>query len=145
MTNLAVHFKGKLDALVSVKIQIKGHSNLNDYFTFFRIQQNTIKWTDRPPPASQPEPPGRTKATTKKHTCTNLCALVRSNAEPVSTASHAVSLHVSIGTRSLLKHCVDARSFWCVLCHPVFVGDRACLVATLRSCHSIVIQRDMLP
>jgi len=48
MTNLAVHFKGKLDALVSMKIQIKGQSNLNDYFTFFRIQQNTIKWTDRP-------------------------------------------------------------------------------------------------
>ena len=48
MTNLAVHFKGKLDALVNMKIQIKGHSNLNDYFTFFRIQQNTIKWTDRP-------------------------------------------------------------------------------------------------
>ena len=47
MTNLSVHFKGKLDALVSMKIQIKGHSNLNVYFTLFRIQQNKNQ-VDRP-------------------------------------------------------------------------------------------------
>ena len=50
MTNLAVHFKGKLDALVSMKIQIKGHSNFNDYFTFFRTQQNTISGPTGPAP-----------------------------------------------------------------------------------------------
>ena len=47
MTNLSVHFKGKFDALVCIKIQIKGHSNLNVYFTFFRIQQNKNQ-VDRP-------------------------------------------------------------------------------------------------
>ena len=155
MTNLAVHFKGKLDALVSMKIQIKGHSNLNVYFTFFRIQQNKNQ-VDRPArrrPTGQPEQhcqAGQKQKTLHTHACqctyTNLCSLVRSNAEPVSknrlnSISCCVLARVHWHALTFEALCTCAVFLVRALSHSrlFFVGDRARLIAALRSmsfhCH----------
>ena len=157
MTNLSVHFKGKFDALVSMKIQIKGHSNLNVYFTFFCIQQNKNQ-VDRPARrrlTGQPEQHWQNKSKktfTHMHVHTQVfvrsCAVTPNRFQKIDwTAYHAVSLRVSIGTRCLLKHCVHVRSFWCVLCHThgcsLSVTEPVWLLLCVL-CHSIVIRRDML-
>ena len=155
MTNLSVHFKGKFDALVSIKIQIKGHSNLNVYFTFFRIQQNKNQ-VDRPARrrlTGQPEQHWQDKS--KKnftHKIHKSCSLVRSNAEPVSknrlnSISCGVPARVHWHALTFEALCTWLRSFWCVLCHThgcsLSVTEPVWLLLCVL-CHSIVIRRDML-